>query len=159
MPSTRALGNVACNARVLAAEVTGVQRYLKEVLAHADCELPCFRPSGQWSRGMLGHAWEQIYLPRLIGRRLLWSPGNTGPMFLRRQVVTVHDMMQFDYPQYYSRAFAQWYRFLVPRLIRISRKVLTMSEYVKSRILHYVPQAAGKTEVIALGASKNIPTI
>ena len=29
-----------------------------------------------------------------------------------------------------------------------------MSEYVKSRILHYVPEAAAKTEVIALGASE-----
>ena len=80
------------------------------------------------------HAWEQIYLPRLIGPRLLWSPGGTGPMFLRRQVVTVHDMMQLDHPGYFSRDFAQWYGFLLPRVIHISRKVLTMSEYAKSRI-------------------------
>jgi glycosyltransferase involved in cell wall biosynthesis len=75
-------------------------------------------------------------------------------MFLRHQVVTVHDMMQLDHPQYFSRAFAKWYGFLVPRVIRISRKVLTMSEYVKARVLHYVPEAAGKIKVIALGASK-----
>jgi glycosyltransferase involved in cell wall biosynthesis len=81
-----------------------------------------------------GHFWEQFALPPLSRGRLLWSPGNTGPLSVRAQVVTIHDAATLDHPEWFSRKFARWYGFLLPRLARRVRRVITVSEFSRQRL-------------------------
>jgi glycosyltransferase involved in cell wall biosynthesis len=127
MPHTTVL-----NGRFLEQDLTGVQRYAHELLLRMpglDVISPR-RPLGSAK----GHLWEQFVLPRLCRGRLLWSPGNTGPLGYENQVVTIHDASTLEHPEWFSGAFAKWYRFLLPRLARRVRRVITVSEFSRREL-------------------------
>ena len=106
------------NARILQQPLTGVGRYLSEVLDAWPGEPPVRIDPPRWAvRGVKGHAWEQLVLPAKVGRGLLWSPVHSGPLAVARQVVTVHDLVPLDHPEWLNRGFARWYRFMLPRLV------------------------------------------
>ena len=122
------------NLRTLGYRVTGVQRYLLGLLRYMPQGLNSVKPSRPL-QGIKGHLWEQFYLPTQLGHRLLWSPGNTGPIGVTRQVLTVHDMSSLDNPEWFQRKFALWYAALLPRLIRRVRAIITVSRFSKERIV------------------------
>lgn len=122
------------NGRFLDQEMTGVQRYAHGMLAGLSPHLRVVRPKVALSP-VYGHLWEQFILPRQCGRSLLWSPGNTGPLTYTNQVVTVHDASTLDYPKWFTGKFATWYHFLLPRLARRVRKIITVSEFSKERLI------------------------
>jgi glycosyltransferase involved in cell wall biosynthesis len=102
--------------------------------------------------GFSGHLWEQFFLPRsLPAGSLLWSPANTGPLLVRDQVVTIHDLAPLDHPEWYQPAFAAWYRVLIPGLARRARRILTPSEFSKQRILTVLKVPADKVRVAPEG--------
>src|ERR1700722_8464891 len=125
---------IAINIRSLSAPMTGVQRYTSQLLAQWNGNAECIAPNGSL-RGFTGHAWEQFVLPAKLRGRLLFSPSNTGPLRVMNQVVTIHDTAVFDCPEGFNPRFAAWYRFLLPRLARQARQIITVSEFVKERIL------------------------
>jgi glycosyltransferase involved in cell wall biosynthesis len=84
----------------------------------------------------MGHAWEQFMLPRKVKpESILWSPANTGPITVRDQALTVHDLSPLEHPEWFRRNFALWYRLFLPILVKRVRKVLAPSEYVKQKIM------------------------
>jgi glycosyltransferase involved in cell wall biosynthesis len=141
---------VVMNVRVLSAPLTGVQRYVLEIARHLPGPVGSVAPRVPL-RGACGHAWEQFWLPAMVRGRLLWSPSNTGPLAVGRQVLTLHDMAPLDHPEWLSPRFAAWYRYLLPRLVRRVRRVIAVSEFTRERILAHVPGAAGRVTVIAHG--------
>ena len=120
------------NGRFVSKRLTGVQRYASEIVSRLGdrCQLTNAGPGD----GVRGHRWEQVSLPLQCRGGLLWSPCNTGPLAVRRQVVTIHDATFADTPECFSRPFAAWYRFLIPRLARRVRRVLTVSEFSRRRL-------------------------
>ncbi len=123
------------NGRFLTRPVTGVERYAREVLRRLGGDTRLVLP--RWGRqGLFGHLWEQGVLPsRLSNNALLWSPANTGPLRTHRQVVTLHDLAPLDHPEWFRPWFAAWYRWLLPRLARRVRRVLTVSSFSRDRII------------------------
>ncbi len=138
------------NGRFLSQRVTGVERYAREVLARCSDRTSVVSPE-RAMRGARGHLWEQSVLPALIGGDLLWSPCNTGPLVVARQVVTIHDCAFHDQPEGFSRKFAAWYQFLVPKLARRIRRIITISQYSRERLLDYCRVAEEKIVVIPQG--------
>ncbi len=133
------------NGRFLQRPVTGVERYGRMLLRVIAEEWPDSRvviPSGNdleidvhglelvRSKGVGGHAWEQLILPHFVGKNdLLLSPANTGPLRVRDQAVVVHDLAVVHHPEWFDRRFVAWYNFLLPRLARRAVKVITVSRY------------------------------
>lgn len=123
---------VVINGRFLARRVTGVERYGREILR-------CIGDGSQiesthW-QGWKGHAWEQFILPTRLDRKsVLWSPANAGPLMVRRQALTIHDLSPLDHPEWFQPSFAVWYRLFLPMLARRVQKVFTPSEYVKDKV-------------------------
>jgi glycosyltransferase involved in cell wall biosynthesis len=142
---------IICNVRTLAANLTGVQRYTSELLQRFGSEVETIAPSRP-RQGFSGHAWEQFVLPKRIGSKLLWCPGNSGPISVERQVVSIMDVSPLDHPSWSSYQFSQWYKFLIPRLVRRVRAVLTLSEYSKARIINWCPGSEGKVHAVHLAA-------
>jgi glycosyltransferase involved in cell wall biosynthesis len=138
------------NLRTLGYRITGVQRYLLNLLPHMPSELHSVKPS-QALQGIKGHLWEQLYLPTQLQHRLLWSPGNTGPIGVSRQVLTVHDAASLDHPEWFERKFALWYAAMLPRLIRNVRAVITVSQFSKERIVRLTGRSPERVQVIANG--------
>jgi len=65
---------------------------------------------------------------------VLWSPANTGPLLIRDQALTLHDLSPLEHPGWFRREFAFWYRSFLPQLIRRVRLIFTSSEFVKRKI-------------------------
>ena len=141
------------NLRTIGYHITGVQRYVLSLLPHLPAELGSVKPR-RALQGMKGHVWEQFYLPTQVKNRLLWSPGNTGPLGISRQVVTVHDTAVLDHPEWFERKFAFWYSALLPRLIRKVRAVITVSQFSKDRILRFSGVHPERVHVIHNGVDR-----
>jgi len=138
------------NGRFLRQETTGVQRYARGIIDHLrpanDDILKC--PADGRLPAML---WEQYELPRMLrrkGRPLLLNFCNTAPVVYDNQVVTIHDMAVFRNPQWFHRAFVYYYRWLLPRIAQRSKHVVTVSEFSKSKIVHFLDIPAEKISVI-----------
>jgi glycosyltransferase involved in cell wall biosynthesis len=144
---------LVCNARILDNPLTGVPRYVQELTSRFGDGIELIKPHEPRS-GVPGHLWEQFVLPVLVGKRLLWSPSITGPLAVRRQVVTVHDTVPLDHPEWLNPRFAAWYRFLTPRLVRRVRGILVVSEFTKQRLIYHCPDAAPKIKVVLSAADR-----
>ncbi len=143
---------IQVNGRYLAQRVTGVQRYAREVVARLAEKVELIAPRG-WTTGIRGHLWEQTVLPWKLRRGILWSPCATGPLAVASQVVTIHDCAFYDCPEGFSAAFALWYRYLVPRLARRARRILTVSAFSRDRICELFGIAPEKVVVAPNGVS------
>lgn len=128
---------VVVNGRFQTRQVTGVERYAHEVSSRLQSNARLVIPGHPFS-GIRGHFWEQFILPRLIEPgESLWSPANTGPINFHNQVLSLHDLSVIDHPEWFSQEYALWHRFLLPRLIRSVKAVITMSYFTKTRIMEY----------------------
>jgi glycosyltransferase involved in cell wall biosynthesis len=125
---------IVCNTRIMAFPMSGVQRVTGEILSRLQENIAPLcprRPLSGWS----GHLWEQTLLPMRTRGRLLWSPSATGPLAVRRQVVSVHDVAVLDHPEFFSADFARFYRQLLGRLARRVEHIITVSQFSKRRIV------------------------
>jgi glycosyltransferase involved in cell wall biosynthesis len=143
--------SLVLNGRFLHQELTGVQRYAHELLTRMP-ELDVIAPHAPLGPAQ-GHLWEQLILPRLCSGRLLWSPGNTGPLTYENQVVTLHDASTLDHPEWFSGPFAKWYRFLLPRLARRVKKIITVSEFSRRELARLCDVPPEKIVAIPNGIS------
>lgn len=158
----------AVNARFVTQPLTGVQRYCHEVgrrLVRGALLTP--RPplpeyGGLESRlqvtgGCLtGHAWEQVSLPSVVGSGLpLLSPAGCGPVAYADQVLVVHDVAVLENPEWYGRRYAALYRRLLPVLLRRVRRVLTVSEFCRDRVLRLLALPEKKVEVVFEAAARH----
>jgi glycosyltransferase involved in cell wall biosynthesis len=142
--------NICVNTRILSSHLTGVQRYLLELLGRLADRVEGVSPIEPMA-GIRGHAWEQLALPHRLHGRVLFSPSNTGPIAVRQQVVAIHDLATLDHPEWLSFRFAAWYRFLTPRLASRVAHVITISEFSKQRLLTHVRMPADRITVIPNG--------
>ncbi|ACH82346.1 MULTISPECIES: glycosyltransferase family 4 protein [Acidithiobacillus] len=139
------------NSRILGQSITGVQRYLLELLQRMPAGgIQQIAPRHPIS-GARAHLWEQAVLPLRTRGHLLWSPSNTGPLAVSRQVVTIHDVVPIDHPEWLNPRFSAWYRFLTPKLARRVARVITDSEFTKARLLETTGVADNKVTVVPLG--------
>jgi hypothetical protein len=52
------------------------------------------------------------------GDAVLYSPETSGPLAVGQQVMTVHDLFVLENPEWFSRAFSAWCRWMLPRLVK-----------------------------------------
>lgn len=130
-----------------------MQRYSQELLARIESPLEKICPRRPL-QGVLGHLWEQSILPWHTSNRLLWSPANTGPLTVERQVLTIHDVASLDHPEWFESRFARWYGWMTPALVRRVRCVITVSEFSKKRLVANTGMPESRVEVIPNGVSQ-----
>jgi len=129
--------NAACviNGRFRKQTMTGVQRVADALSSRLSIAHTFAIPD--WANdGVPGHLWEQSILPFRAAGSLLWSPCITGPLLVRRQVVTIHDAAVLEHPEWFSTQFALLYRTLLPRLSRRVLKIVTVSSFSRERLCH-----------------------
>ncbi|MBI5265703.1 MAG: glycosyltransferase family 4 protein [candidate division Zixibacteria bacterium] len=165
----------AINGRFLTQPITGVQRYAFEVVSALDDLLTSQsdlrsgysfevltpqsgRMDTHWRHipvrkvgAYSGHLWEQLELPRHLQGRLLIGLANTGPIGIRRQIVTIHDASVSAAPAGYSQAFRLWYRILMRILGKTARGVVTDSCFSRDELHRWFGIPMEKVAVIPLG--------
>lgn len=167
---------VYLNGRFLGQSLTGVQRFSAEIAlaidrlmiagdwpgttlltprsARPDAPAPSFARIGTREVGRSsGHVWEQTDLPRAARGGTLVSLGNTAPALAgRQQVVVIHDAGVFDTPGSYSWRFRLWYRTLQHTLTRVGARIVTVSEFSRSRIVDRLGVDPARISVMYEGA-------
>jgi glycosyltransferase involved in cell wall biosynthesis len=141
---------ITVNGRFQSHRVTGVERYATEICKRLESAHQIVHPKHPL-KGVRGHLWEQTVLPNLFKSGLLWSPCNTGPLIVRRQVITIHDLATLDHPEWFSARFSSLYKLIMPALIRRAVHVLTVSDYTKRRIVRTFATDERKITVIPNG--------
>ena len=140
------------NARFLTQKLTGVQRYASEIckiLKEKDPSIRFVAPKNIVEEELAndldavvygkltGHAWEQFELPLFLrsqGSPLLLCLCNTAPIIYGNKIVTIHDVVFEHFPNAVSFKFRALYRFLIPRIIKTSKALTTVSEFSKNDI-------------------------
>ena len=100
-----------------------------------------------------GQSWEQIELVRYLhgtydNKPLLLNLGSTSPYFYKNKITTLHDIAYTVNPRWFSWKFTLWYKFLIPQLLKTSRKVITVSKFSKDQISDYYGVPKSKIEVV-----------
>lgn len=125
--------DILVNGRFLSRRVTGVERYGREILRQFGDN---YQLATTRTNGFAGHAWEQFILPtKMRSDSILWSPANTGPLIVRNQALTIHDLSALEHPEWFKGSFAMWYRFFLPLLAKRVRIIFTPSKYVKQKLM------------------------
>ena len=146
--------NFFVNGRYLHQRITGVQRYAREVIhCFGGNKVSILSPEIDILKR--GPFWEQVILPSYFNNHsILWSPTNTGPLAISRQVVTIHDISTIEHPEWFNKPFALWYRFLLPRLAKRVHRVITDSKFSKDRIIACFQIPERKIKVIYPGVGE-----
>ncbi len=157
------------NARFLTQRLTGTQRWALELtgeLVKLSKDVELVAPAGNTTTreieeakihrygSLKGHLWEQMELPKYLKKRgspLLVNLCNTAPLRYSPQIVTVLDLSFIRNPQWFSRGFYVYYRFLVPRIVKSAERVVTISEFSKRELIELLGVPAEKIRVIYCG--------
>lgn len=157
---------VVVNARFLTQKVTGVQRFAMEICLQLKTmlkEVEFVTPSDVIQKEAYqelnakiigshhGHLWEQLDLPKYLkskGMPLLVNLANSGPLFYKNKIVTIHDVAYKVFPQTYPKSFLLYYNLMIPRLLNGSRHVVTVSQYSKEEICKFYHVGKDKVSVV-----------
>jgi glycosyltransferase involved in cell wall biosynthesis len=158
---------VLINGRFLSQPLSGVQRHALEmtralaaldydvlVAAPRDARIPDeLAPFTRRIGGMRGHAWEQRDLASFasLHRAPLWSPGNIGPIRVARQLVTLHDMFPYRFPNFHSHAFRAWYGLLQRALTRRGVRFAAVSQYTRDEVVRVLGVAPERVAIVPGG--------
>lgn len=161
------------NSRFLTQPITGVQRYAheitREIIKSENDEVIVLAPQiikAEYQRlypitnscsPLSGHPWEQFALPcdfKKANTQLLFSPGNMGPLCISDQVVTLHDTAFITRPDGFKNCSAKWYGFLIPRLAKKVKKIITVSHFAKNELVENLKIPAEKIVTIYNGVGE-----
>ncbi|WP_417612799.1 glycosyltransferase [Owenweeksia hongkongensis] len=143
-------GRIFINGRFRSQTMSGVQRFADEVsqyllnpeknftlIVSTKSENSPSQTSVSWF-GSHGVIWEQVVLPiylRLLGSPLLLNFCNSAPLLYKNQIVTIHDLAFVKSPSWFSERFVKWYSYLIPKIAKRSRHILTVSDFSKTEIV------------------------
>jgi len=164
------------NGRFLSQPITGVQRFALEMckaLANHGFEVVILSPSESKIKsvnnctikkfGVLnGILWEQIELLFFLlwhKKPLLINFGASGPIFYSNRIVTIHDISYYINSKWFSWWYSAYYKLVTPIFTRLSKKVITVSEFSKNEIIKKLKIDAQKIVVINNAVSQDLKEI
>lgn len=172
-PQTRNARGVVLNGKYLASkQKSGVFRVADQLTRHVDAELSANGADG-WTMvcppdagdlpdlqairtriagPLTWQVWEQFQLPFESRGQLLVNLCNLAPIAHPGSITMIHDAQVFTSPQSYSRAFAAWYRFVLPRVGATAHRILTVSEYSRRQLVEFGVCDYDRIEVLHNGA-------
>ena len=169
---------IAIDGRELAGRVTGVGRYLTEllkawsgspdakdhqfvILSHAPVELPPLpglQVVTEIRPGSGGTVWEQLVLPRMVRQadaNVLFAPAYTAPLASPVPVVlTVHDVSFCAHPEWFSWREGLRRQVLTRQSARRAARVLTVSQFSRDEIVRHLVVEPARVQVVYSGPSE-----
>ncbi|HGN8960272.1 TPA: glycosyltransferase, partial [Klebsiella pneumoniae] len=85
-----------------------------------------------------------------------YSPGYNSPFFfLKRTIFTIHDLNHIDFMENSSLLKRVYYNLILKRACRKSKKIFTVSEFSKQRIVDWAKIDKDKIFVLGNGVSES----
>lgn len=159
---------IIINGRFLSQNITGVQRFAREILVELDKvvkpgEYKILGPKNikkesfnniqiEIYGNLTGHLWEQIELPYYVykNKGKLVNLCNMAPI-IKPGIITIHDIQTKVYPQFFNKKFVLWYNFVNKLNIKNAKKIITVSKFSKEEIIKYYKISKEKIEIIYNG--------
>jgi glycosyltransferase involved in cell wall biosynthesis len=158
--------DIYVNGRFLSQQVSGVQRFAREIISAASeteawtrkaavlvprkpVSPATFANLPVWRRGFSnGHLWEQSALSWIPKDSLLINLCNTAPLARHRQIVVLHDAAVAAQPHNFRPAFRWWYQRLIRSYSRRAIKLGTVSRFSASEIAKHFGIAVENLEIV-----------
>ncbi len=154
--------NIIFDTRVLTHKTyTGVENYTDSLLKYLKKKLKLNIVKPKSDNKYLAHIWNHFILAFKQGD-ILFCPANIAPLYVpqsKKLIVTIHDVAFLTQPDSFSNLFKNYYKYLMPFVIKRADKIITISEFSKNEILKYYPYAREKIEIIPLGISDRFKVI
>jgi glycosyltransferase involved in cell wall biosynthesis len=142
---------ITINGKFKSQKITGVQRVAHELVKELSKSKEIRVIDNPFS-GIAGHLYEQLILPfKLKNNEVLISPINLGPIFVKNQIVVIHDVATFDHPEWFSKGFSLFYKIIIPILVKRAKAIVTVSEFSKRRIIELFDADESKIHVVLNG--------
>jgi len=163
---------IIVNSRFLTQRITGTQRFaveislkLKKLIPNIEFVCPktiLYKDIAQKLHVKTigvnkGHLWEQLDLLVHLRRNsnsLLVNLVNTAPFLYKNQIVTIHDLAFLRHPSWFLKKFYLLYKFLIPKIVKKARKIITVSYFSKKEITNLLNVPSEKIEVVYCGISE-----
>jgi len=166
--------NIAINGRFLSQNMTGVQRvaynFTKELLQvqkFNNLNIKVYSPNEIIQTEYIEELnpikkssikpynifWEQYTLPYNLdnNKQFLLNFGNMAPLFgVKNQALMIHDMAFIRHPEWFSNKFVLYYKWLIPKLIKKMKFIMTVSEFSKLEIIHCLKVNPDKIIILPL---------
>lgn len=165
---------ICVNGKFFSQQITGTQRYARELLHQFDqllareeyrqIEVEVLVPPSVESipryinlqvrsvGTMRGTKWEQLELPWFCRDHILLTLSGGAPLLHSRNVVTIHDAAVAAVPAGYSRTYRLWHRNACRRMARTAQHVFTNSNFSKSELVRWYGADPRKITVTYLGS-------
>lgn len=159
---------IIVNAIFLSQELTGVQRFSMEIslclkkvygkhilflspvnILHKElAETLEVKTVGRSS----GVIWEQVELPLYLLRHfphsLLINLGSGAPVLYQCKISTIHDITFLRFPHTFKKKLYLLHKYLVPLIVKTSKKIFTVSEFSKREIIQTYKCTPDKVAVV-----------
>ena len=99
-----------------------------------------------------GVLWEHLDLPLYLhknGTPILVNFCNVGPLFYRRNIITLHDIAFKVNTSWFSWSFSRFYNFIIPQLLKRSLRIITVSEFSKQEIISNYKVEESKVAIVS----------
>ena len=170
------MNEVYINGKFLTQQTTGVQMFAIEIvkeLIKLEPNLKILAPKVDsipvWAEQNIifignkkGVLWEQFDPPQFLHRKgnpLLINLCNAAPIRYSNQIITLHDVAFIDHPEWFSKKFVWWYKFMIKKIISSPKKVITVSNFSRQRIEEVYPITKGNIKVIPNGSPTDLSSI
>ena len=143
------------NGKFLSQELTGVQRYAREIILELDKLIPkgficlAIPVNGTQSINLenieirvigkhTGTVWEQIDFPRYAKKNQLIPINLCGPSPISFPgIVVLHDVTFKAYPETFTKRFRLWYEILFRNSLKKAKCLVTISKFSENEIKKY----------------------
>lgn len=144
-------------------EIDKVNEYF--IFVKPDSDIECLKPTANFHIIPLGGgpypSWEQIALPKAAakyGCDILHCTSNTAPIKLKMPlVVTLHDIIYLESISllkkggtWYQKMGNMYRRFVVPKVVERSQRIITVSHFEKNRIRDFFGFPADDNRLVAI---------
>jgi glycosyltransferase involved in cell wall biosynthesis len=121
------------------------------------------QPSAGWRRLLRGLHRELVYMPVQLPRRaakagadILHCPVGVATARSRVPlVITVHDVMALEHPEWFTRANALQQRLVLPRALAAAARVIVPSRYTRERLLATCHVDPAQVDVVPWGIASS----
>lgn len=147
--------NKSSRAQLVCLTTTTNHSHYSETLG-LNCRLVRISGSNRLIRGLIQQLFSGYFLAR-SKCDLLFCPGSLSPVFINKPcVVTIHDMAYRDVPYSVSKLNRLWYRLIVPFAARRADKIIAVSDFSKSRILHWLDVSTDSVHTVHEGPLRSM---
>lgn len=107
----------------------------------------------KWFLPLHRFIWNIFYLPILAKKfDLVYSLSSHGSPFIKKQIITIHDLICFHFPKQHTFQFC-YFKFILPSIIKTSKKIIAISNFTKNEVIKYYNTEQKKIYVVHNGGN------